>query len=195
MKRWHLLIIAGLLAILSSVAGYQLQQYLNKDNGTGNVQQPTAIKSPTAPKEVIGTKAEDFTLFDVDGKQRSLSEWQGKIIALNFWATWCGPCRDEIPAFVELQEQYSNDGLQFIGIALQQADEIRDFLEEFNVNYPSLVGMKDVSKLAKKLGNDIGALPYTVFIDQNGIISFTRRGPLLKSEAETVIQALIQPET
>lgn len=190
MKQWQLLLVIGVLAIVSAIGGYQLQQYLKKDN-TKEVKEVAVVKNPVAPKDVIGTKAENFSLLDVNGVQRSLSEWQGKIIAVNFWATWCTPCRKEIPAFVELQQQYSNEGLQFVGVALQEADEIRDFLKEFNVNYPALVGAEDVIKAAKRLGNDIGALPYTVIIDRNGIISFTRRGPLLKSEAETIILPLL----
>ncbi len=186
MKKWHLLLLIVVLALFSAVAGYQLQQSLNKDNS----KEVISVKNPIAPQEVIGTKAEDFSLFDVNGEQRHLSEWQGKVLAINFWATWCTPCREEIPAFVELQEQYSTD-VQFIGIALQEAEEIRDFIEEFSVNYPSLVGSEEVIQIAKKLGNDIGALPYTVIIDRNGVISFTRRGPLEKTEAETVIQALL----
>lgn len=187
MKQWQLVVIVIVLAIVSAVGGYQLQQYLKADID----KQVVVVKNPIAPKDVIGTKVENFSLLDVNGEQRSLSEWQGKIIAINFWATWCGPCREEIPAFVELQEQYANDGLQFIGVALQEADEIRDFLKEFNVNYPSLVGADNVIQIAKQLGNDIGALPYTVIINRDGIISFTRRGPLLKAEAETVIQTLL----
>ena len=88
--------------------------------------------------------------------------------------------REEIPAFVELQQHYQSKGLQFIGIALQQAEEVRGFMEEFNVNYPSLVGGDEVIQAAKRLGNDIGALPYTVIIDTRGEIVFTRRGPPIK---------------
>lgn len=187
MKQWQLLIIIVVLALLSAVAGYQLQQFLKADNN----EQAIVIKNPIAVEDVIDTKVEDFSLSDVNGKQRHLSEWQGKVIVINFWATWCAPCREEIPAFIELQQQYSSDGLQFIGIALQQAEEVRDFIAEFNVNYPTLVGVDDVIKISKKLGNDIGALPYTVVIDRDGKIIFTRRGPLLKSEAELVIQTLL----
>ncbi len=187
MKQWQLLTTAGVLAIISAAGGYQLQQYLKADNDKDVV----VVENPVSPEDVVGTNLEDFSLFDADGQQRRMSEWQGKVIVINFWATWCPPCREEIPAFVELQEQYANDGLQFVGVALQEAEEVRDFLEEFNVNYPSLVGTEDVIKVAKKLGNDIGALPYTVIIDRHGIISFTHRGPLLKSEAETAIQALL----
>lgn len=190
MKQWQVLLIGIVLAIVSAVAGYQLQQYQKQDEVT-ETKQAVVVKNPIAPKEVVGTKMNDFSLFDVDGQQRSISEWQGKTLVINFWATWCGPCREEIPAFVELQQQYQNDGVQFIGIALQEAEEIRDFLKEFSVNYPSLVGAGDVIKVAKQLGNDIGALPYTVFIDHNGIISFTHRGALLKSDAEKVIQTLL----
>jgi peroxiredoxin len=187
MKQWQRLIMIAVLAILSAVAGYQLQEYLKADNN----EQAIVVKNPIVAEDVINTKVEDFSLSDVNGKQRYLSEWRGKVIVINFWATWCPPCREEIPAFVELQQQYSEQGLQFIGIALQQAEEIRDFIVEFNVNYPNLVGGGDVIKVSKKLGNDIGALPYTVIIDRNGKIAFTRRGPLSKSEAESVIKALL----
>ena len=190
MKQWQVLLIGIILAVVSAIGGYQFQQYQNQSD-VKQTKSPIAVNNPIAPKEVVGTKLNDFSLLDGDGQQRQISEWQGKILVLNFWATWCAPCRAEIPAFVELQQQYKNDGLQFIGIALQEAEEIRDFLQEFNVNYPSLVGSGDVIKVAKQLGNDIGALPYTVFIDRNGTISFTHRGPLLKSDAEKVILSLL----
>lgn len=190
MKQWQILVLGVLLAVVSAFAGYQFQQY-QKQSDVKKTKQVVAVKNPIAPKEVVDTKLNDFSLLDVNGKQRNISEWQGKTLVLNFWATWCAPCRAEIPAFVELQQQYQNDGLQFIGIALQEAEEIRDFLQEFNVNYPSLVGAEDVIKVAKQLGNDIGALPYTVFIHKNGTISYTHRGPLLKSDAEKVIQTLL----
>ena len=190
MKQWQVLLIGIVLAVVSAIGGYQFQQY-QKQSDSKETKQIITVKNPIAPKEVIGTQLNDFTLADVDGQQRQISEWQDKTLVINFWATWCGPCRAEIPAFVELQQQYQNQGLQFIGIALQEAEEILDFLQEFNVNYPSLVGSDDVIEIAKNLGNDIGALPYTVMIDRNGIISFTHRGPLLKSDAEKIIQTLL----
>lgn len=188
MKHWQIFSIAGAFAILSGFAGYQLQQHLSVETPT---QQENTVVKPVSAKDVIGSKVDDFRLEDLHGEQRSLSEWQGKIIIINFWATWCAPCREEIPAFTELQQQYANDDIQFVGIALQSAEEIRDFINEFNVNYPSLVGDSEVIKLGTKLGNHIGALPYTVIVDRSGIIRFTRRGPLSKSEAETQIRALI----
>ena len=77
---------------------------------------------------------------------------------------------------------------RFIGIALEQAEDVKNFIEEFSINYPLLVGGDEVIKIATELGNNIGAMPYTVFINSEGIIAFTRRGPLTKEEAEAVIK-------
>ncbi len=187
MKKWQLVILAIVLVLISAVAGYQFQEYLNRNKS----QQEVVLKQPQSAKDVIGTSIEDFSLLDVHGEQRFISEWQGKVMVINFWATWCAPCREEIPAFVELQQQYSHDGLQFIGIALQEAEEVRDFIVEYKMNYPTLVGSNEVIKAAVRLGNDIGAMPYTVVVDRNGVITFTRRGPLTKSETESVIKSLL----
>ncbi len=188
MKQWQLIFAVLVVALFSAFGGYQLHLHLKQDKKSDVVR---AVHNPIAPESVIGTKVEDFSLSDSNGELRSLSEWSDKVIVLNFWATWCAPCREEIPAFVELQQQYESKGLQFIGIALQEAEEVRGFMEEFNVNYPSLVGGDEVIQAAKRLGNDIGALPYTVIIDINGEIVFTRRGPLSKTDAESVIKALL----
>ena len=185
MKQSQIIFIAVVIAIVSGFGGYYLQQ-LTKDN-ISHKEQLGKKKSPS-PEEVIGTDAPEFSLLDLNGERRYLSEWQGKLIAINFWATWCAPCREEIPAFVELQQKYQSQGLQFVGIALQQADEIRDFINEYNVNYPSLIGGDEVIKIASELGNNIGAMPYTVLINTEGKIAFTHRGPLTREEAEAVVK-------
>lgn len=186
MKQWQLIMFAVVIALAAAFGGYQLQQHLKPEP----VVEVTQVK-PVSAEDVIGTTAEDFSLSGMEGETRKLSEWKDKVVAINFWATWCPPCREEIPHFIELQDQYGNQGLQFVGIALQHADEVRGFIDEFKVNYPSLVGGDDVIRLATKLGNGIGALPYTVIIGRDGKIVFTRRGPLSKSEAESVIQTLL----
>lgn len=183
MKRYLPFVIVAALAVF---AGYQLQQYSHVPDTDEQVNVHVKKK-----ENMVGYKAGNFALMDTDGNERQLSEWQGKVIAINFWATWCPPCREEIPAFVELQQAYNEKGLQFVGIALQTADEVRDFLLEFNVNYPSLVGEQEVMAIAGQLGNGIGALPYTVILDRDGIIRFTRRGTLSKTEAEDIITHLL----
>jgi len=185
MKQSQIIFITIVIAIVSGFGGYYLQQLTN-DN-ISYKEQLDKKKSPS-PEEVIGTDVTEFSLLDLNGERRYLSEWQGKLIAINFWATWCAPCREEIPVFVELQQKYQSQGLQFVGIALQQADEIRDFINEYNVNYPSLIGGDEVIKIASELGNNIGAMPYTVLINTEGKIAFTHRGPLTREEAEAVVK-------
>ena len=100
---------------------------------------------------ILGRHRPEFTLPDLDGQLRSISEWDGKVIALNFWATWCPPCLKEVPEFVLLQAKYQAQGLQFIGIALQRPEEVRDFVAENGMNYPVLAGELEVIKTGRSL--------------------------------------------
>lgn len=160
------------------------------------------IRSNKSPEEIIsatqmsqqdlsGTPSPDFTLMDVTGQQRNVSEWKGKVLVINFWATWCPPCLEEIPHFIKLQDKYGHQGLQFVGIALEGVDEVLGFANEQGINYPLLVGEQEVIKLAGKFGNRIGGLPYTVILDRKGHISFIKQGPLSRSEAEQVITSIL----
>lgn len=142
--------------------------------------------------QTTGTrKMSEFTLNDLDGNQHNIHEWDGHVLVLNFWATWCPPCRRETPMFVELQDKYGAKGLQFVGIAIDNKDKVTDFMDTFGVNYPMLIGTDDAIQVSKSFGNRFGALPYTVIIDRNGIIQRIQRGELTRSVAEKTIQALL----
>ena len=121
----------------------------------------------------------------------NIAEWDGKVIAINFWATWCPPCIKEIPEFVELQHKYQSQGLQFIGIALQRPEEVLDFMKEKGMNYPVLAGEMEVIEISELYGNNIGALPYTVIIDRAGLIQYVKRGPLSMDSAKNIISKLL----
>jgi thiol-disulfide isomerase/thioredoxin len=90
---------------------------------------------------------------------------------VNFWATWCIPCRDEMPEFVKAQREFGERGVQFVGIAVDDVAKVRDFAAELGLNYPALIGGYGAIELSKSLGNRVGALPYTVFIDRAGRIN------------------------
>lgn len=180
------IICVVVLAVLSGYGGYYLQQQTLEQNASKDNQDIV-----TEDQAIIGKPIPDIRLKDLAGVEQPLHKWSGKVLAINFWATWCPPCREEIPDFIELQNQYGEQGLQFLGIALQYPEELTEFLEEFPLNYPTLAGGTDVIAAGKALGNGIGALPYTVIIDKEGIIKFTRRGKLSKSEAESVIIPLL----
>jgi thiol-disulfide isomerase/thioredoxin len=148
----------------------------------------TPVAATATAKGVVGTPRPDFRLPDLEDRVRSVSEWNGKVLVVNFWATWCPPCRKEMPAFIELQEKYADKGLQFVGIAIDEKDKVIDFSDTYGVNYPMLVGDLEAIKLGKAYGNRFGALPYTVIIDRGGNIRFTQRGELPRETAEAEIK-------
>ncbi len=133
----------------------------------------------------------DFTLADIDGIKRTVSTWDGKVLVLNFWASWCQPCLREIPAFVDLQRTYGEQGLQFVGIAVDDIEPVRQFLDVIPLNYPVLVHPRDTITVAESYGNEYGILPYTVVINRNSEIVHTQLGEISFDEAEAIIKSLL----
>ena len=180
------LLLAGLLAISLTAC--------DKNSDTANSEtagsKPTMQKVSLAPAKV-GSHRPEFSLPDQEGVTHKLSEWDGKVLVINFWATWCPPCRKETPAFVDLQDQYGDKGLQFIGVAIDEKDNVEDFADTYGVNYPMLLGDLEAINTSKAYGNRFGTLPYTVIVDRQGKISFIQRGELLKKTAEEKIKALL----
>ena len=125
---------------------------------------------------------------DLDGQLRNIKEWDGKVILLNFWATWCPPCLKEIPDFIELQKTYGDQGFQIIGIAVDDEQAVREYVTEIGMNYPAMVVESEGVGLAKRYGNGIGALPYTVIIKRDGEISNTIMGELSKIRAKELLE-------
>ncbi|MDH5631522.1 MAG: TlpA family protein disulfide reductase [Gammaproteobacteria bacterium] len=168
------LLIAAFIAALAFAAGGWLalqQQTSRVDNGAGN--------------------RVAFSLPDMTGKSRAIDEWNGKVMLLNFWATWCPPCREEIPAFVEVQEQFGGQGFQIIGVAIDKKEDISDFMDTFFINYPVLVGDDTTLKLMADYGNRIGSLPYSVIMDREGRIIARKIGAYRKSELVELIKPLL----
>jgi peroxiredoxin len=155
------------------------------DHYTGNAQGREAAQS------MVKRPAPEFNLTDVAGTKRNSHEWDGKVLILNFWATWCPPCRSETPMFVELQEKYAATGLQFVGVAIDEMDKVKDFMDTYGINYPMLIGDNDAIDIAKQYGNRFGALPYTVVIDRHGMIQFVQRGGMTREMAENAIKPLL----
>ena len=129
---------------------------------------------------------------DLNGEARGVEAWRGRILVVNFWATWCAPCRTEVPMFVRMQERYGGRGLQLVGIAIDQPAKVAAFAHEFGINYPILVGGPDAIDLMRQVGNGSGALPYTLVIDRQGKVAGRRLGELKESQLFEIIAPLLQ---
>ncbi len=178
------LIIA--IAALGVVAGVIANQYYAQ-------QQPAKTQTSQAkpPATVKTNYRPDYTLKDLDGKLRSAAEWDGKVIILNFWATWCPPCRREMPAFIEFQEAYESKGVTFIGIALDEKDAVVDFIDPLGMNYPILMAEEEGIQLAQNYGNRLNVLPFTVIIDRKGNIVKRFSREVSHDDIEKIVKPLL----
>jgi thiol-disulfide isomerase/thioredoxin len=131
------------------------------------------------------------TLPDAQGKPESIGQWKGHVLVVNFWATWCGPCREEMPEFVRAQQELGAKGLQFVGIAVDSADKVGQFADEIQLNYPALVGGYGALELSRTMGNSAMALPFTVIIDREGRVAHTQLGPLRDAKLRSIVSALL----
>ena len=136
--------------------------------------------------------APEFSLIDVNGKPVKLSEYKGKVVLLNFWATWCGPCKIEIPWFKEFETAYKNKGFAVLGVAMDDEgwETVKPYIEKHEVNYRVLAGTEQVSMLY----GDVESLPTTFVIDREGKIAQHHVGLISKSEYSDEIQQLLKQD-
>lgn len=143
------------------------------------------VPAPTAPEAAPQFLA--LSLEDTTGVRQSLGQWRGKVLVANFWATWCPPCREEIPGFARLSEKYAGREVQFVGIGIDSAEKIRAFGDEHKVPYPLLVGDQTTMELAVAFGNRSEGLPFTVILDRNGAVSAQHLGRFDESELDAIL--------
>ncbi len=130
--------------------------------------------------------------YDLSGRPRRLMEWQGRVLLCNFWATWCAPCREEIPLLVTAKQQWPTTGFEIVGIGIDSADKIRDFAATYKINYPLLVADATAIALMRGLGNRSGGLPYTVVFDRSGALVERRLGALTRQDLQQVLSGLLR---
>ena len=184
MAKLRQLLIYLALAAFAITTGFMLRAQL-----MGGGSQP-ALSSEAGQQ---GAKAIlTANLPDIQGENQAISQWLGNVLVVNFWATWCTPCREEIPEFIAAQEKFRDQGLVFVGIAIDQADKVKAYSEEFGINYPVLVGSFHTWALAEAAGNRQSALPYTVVINRSGEIVETYLGRVHLNKLEKLVIPLLK---
>ena len=146
------------------------------------------LASQTAPH--VGQRAPDFTLIDSTGSPIKLSELKGKVVLLDFWATWCGGCKVEIPWYMEFETKYAKKGLATIGVSIDDDGwkSVKPFLQEHKINYPIVIGTQGI---ANEYGG-LPSLPMTLLIDRSGKVAESHAGMVYKEEFENKIKQLLE---
>ena len=154
-----------------------------------------AALTPTLADDAAGKNLGDqlygASFKDLKDQMASMDQFKGKVLVMYFWATWCVPCRVETPNLVKLNDQYKAKGVTVIGLALDNGDKVRDFVKENGVTYPIFYGGHDAIQLGKAMGNDAGAIPFTVVIGKDGKLVHTFRGDIPNAELEKIIDPLL----
>jgi peroxiredoxin len=179
------------VSVVSAAAGYWFYSLGQNRSEAPALSVSSAGSAPAVDSQLIGQRRPDFTLPELGGTPRNIAEWDGQVVLVNFWATWCPPCRKEMPAFVELKEQYGAQGFEIVGVAIDDPQQAQDFADTMGVNYPMLFGEIDAMEIAKVYGDRFVTLPYSVLIDREGTIRFIKPGELHKDELERELKALL----
>ena len=178
-------LVAGIIALMLTACSDDEKVTQHTDT--------SAASSSYTPKygaKFIDKAAPNFSVENLKGGKIALSQYKGKAVLINFWATWCPPCRAEIPEFVDVYNELSNKDFTIIGIAMDQKELVSEFVDEFEVSYPIAFGADDVSKIAVEYGNTMGALPYNVIINRDHKIIYAEPGPLSKQRLLNLITPL-----
>ena len=174
-------IAIAMLLIAIAAAGYLLQMYLQ----------------PAAPP-AAGTLAEsrlDFTLADLQGNPRQLSEWRGQALLVNFWATWCAPCRREIPLLKQTQSRQSENHLQIIGVAVDFREQVEVYAKEAEFNYPILIGQEDAMAAAEASGIEFVGMPFTLVVAADGSMIKAHIGEIREEHIEQIVSVVTRLES
>lgn len=185
MSKFKQIILYSCIAVIALGAGSFFRSLLSDIYQT----ELTSEESQQGAKAIL-----EASLPDLQGDDQAISQWLGKVMVVNFWATWCTPCREEIPEFIEAQNKYGDQGLIFVGIAIDQPDKVKMFSQEFGINYPVLIGSFNTWSLLEAAGNRMSALPYTVVLNRSGEIVDTYLGRVNLKKLEKLVEPLLKQQ-
>jgi thiol-disulfide isomerase/thioredoxin len=176
-------------------AGARLYVTRTSEHGQAVPGVQASAPNPGAPDEewphpIIPARLPAFSLSDLAGRPTPIMRWSGKSLVINFWATWCAPCRREIPLLQTLASEWAGRDVTVIGIAVDYRDKVQDFAREFKIDYPLLIGEQDAMDVAAKFGMDSPAFPFTVFTDRRGEVVALFVGELHRPQADLILSVV-----
>ncbi|MCU0769683.1 MAG: TlpA family protein disulfide reductase [Burkholderiaceae bacterium] len=172
-------------ALAGTVAYYTYSQLKAR-----TAQTSAPAPAPAPPASQLAETLPQFQLADRAGEMRSLQDWPDRALIVNFWATWCAPCRREIPLLQQLQRDHEAEGFQVIGIAVDFRDKVLAYADEMQIDYPLLIGEQEALDAAAAFGMTTVGLPFTVFSDRQGRIVTAHLGELTAAEADLILDAV-----
>ena len=186
MSRITLIFGIALLALMAGALFYAAKLPV------ANQQQevPTSTASEAAAPALQVVSYPEFTLPDILGRERDFSEWHGKHRLINFWATWCAPCRREIPLLKTFQDEHAEHGFQVLGIAVDYPDEVSAYAETAEFNYPVLVGQEDAMNVAESSGIEFIGMPFTMIVAADGEYLSAYIGELHQPQLDSMVAVL-----
>ena len=183
-------VLVAAIAVAAGGTGFWVARLMPPENST-RIELQAAPTKPQANASVEGQPAPPLSLPGLDGQVRSLKDYPGKWLLVNFWATWCSPCMHEIPALIAAQTRYEKSGLQVLGVAMDDPDAVRTLTQEKGFNYPTLVGDEAVQTIMEQFGNTLGALPYSVLIAPDGVIRSVELGGVDTPKLDMLMQRFL----
>jgi thiol-disulfide isomerase/thioredoxin len=167
------------IALVSMLVGALMYNLLQSDSPT------TRPVSAAVPIEL-----HSIPLFDLSGRESTIGDWEGNILIVNFWAPWCAPCRREVPSLIKIHQEYAQQGVRVLGIALDSEPQVRRFAADYQINYPLFLGGNRTAMYNAVFGNPSGSLPFTALLDRNQRIVFKHNGELSSAQLREQLEAL-----
>ncbi|HET6263713.1 MAG TPA: TlpA disulfide reductase family protein [Usitatibacter sp.] len=181
MSARRLFTLVGILAVLAGTALWWVAR-----------PKPPETAMPAGEVTIAPAALLAASFVDADGRPQPLGRFEGKVLVLNFWATWCAPCRDEMPAFARLQSRWGARGVQFVGLSAESPELVARFGRDLAITYPLWTGGDAVGELSRRLGNERGVLPHTVVLGPRGEIRARKVGPYSEDELEAILVEISQ---
>lgn len=195
------MLIVLCMMIAAGFAGFATYKYIIASQSEVNIinLEPSATTDVNTVTSNTGQQTEaqavdlaSMVVKDIDAKPVGLDQWSGKVLAINFWATWCPPCRKEIPVLIETQKEFADKNVQFLGIAMDDNKAVKSYMQTTDFNYPILISdLNETIRIGQAVNYNFIALPFTVFISADGMQSKAHTGELNKEQIEEILNSFL----